>query len=364
MPQNDSVSPKQRSRDLGWGRKVLLALASPALFLGGLEVGIGVWDWLAYGTVLENGQAAELYDLSSPTHLRLHPNVRLDGWKTSIHTNALGYRGAELDPDFPADGIRIWCVGGSTTFDIFAPDDAHAWPALLEKALREALPGRAVEVINAGIPGETAGGSAVLLEMQGPALGLDYVVLYHGANDLRARALPPERRVPASLPFVPRSLERGIAWAQGQGHGAERLPYRLPDEKDIKELEKQVQRLIYAISRVRARPIFATHALRVAPDATGARAQAQAGELSFLLGVHPDATVQWFNAWNRIVVAAAKRSGAPLADVRAAVMSNAENWGDATHFATPGAERAATAVATAVLRDLAQQEVGSPSNGN
>ncbi len=317
-----------------------------------------VWDWFAYGTVLENGQAADLYDRSNPTYLRLRPQVRLDGWKTSIHTNANGFRGAALDPQFPADGLRIWCLGGSTTFDIFAPDDAHTWPALLEAELRAALPGRAVEVINAGIPGEIATGSAALLEKEGLPLDLDYVVLYHGANDIRGRALPPESRSPSPW-FRLRSLERGIAWAQEQGKGAERLHRRLPDAKDEKHLEKQLQRLIYATSRVRARPVFATHALRVAPDSTGQRAQTEAGELSFLLGVHPESTVQWFNTWNRMVVAAAQRSQSPFADVRAAVQSNPENWGDATHFATPGSERAAHAIATAILRDLGVANGGS-----
>ena len=49
-------------------------------------------------------------------------------------------------------------VGGSTTFDVFAPSDSQAWPALLGRN-GDRRPDRVVEVINAGIPGEMIAGN-------------------------------------------------------------------------------------------------------------------------------------------------------------------------------------------------------------
>lgn len=64
--------------------------------------------------------------------------------------NSFGFRGPEFSP-VKEDGVyRIVALGGSTTYGS-GVDDAHTYPALLEKYLN-GISGRRVEVINGGIP--------------------------------------------------------------------------------------------------------------------------------------------------------------------------------------------------------------------
>jgi hypothetical protein len=44
-------------------------------------------------------------------------------------------RGPEIMVPKPDNGLRVWCVGGSTTFDIYAPDNASTWPAVTQDVL-------------------------------------------------------------------------------------------------------------------------------------------------------------------------------------------------------------------------------------
>jgi lysophospholipase L1-like esterase len=101
-------------------------------------------------------------------------------------SNALGFRGREIELPKPAGRYRIVCLGGSTTYSE-AVGDADAYPALLEGMLREARPDRDVEVINAGVPSYTTAESLANLAFRVIDLAPDAIVVYHAANDLRPR---------------------------------------------------------------------------------------------------------------------------------------------------------------------------------
>jgi hypothetical protein len=163
-----------------------LSALSVVLTLALIEGGARLWSFAQYGVRQIDGQPQGLYVSSPGEAPRLQPGIHLKGLLYELSINAMGTRGPELLPQKPSNGLRVWCVGGSTTFDIYAPDDAHTWPAIAQGHLQEAFPDKVVEVINAGVPGEILEGSAAALNRYGRRVGVDVVVLYHGANDLRA----------------------------------------------------------------------------------------------------------------------------------------------------------------------------------
>ncbi len=79
---------------------------------------------------------------------------------------------------------RILCLGDSFTFGIGASDRDHAWPAILQAKLRAALPGRSVDVINAGLPGQNSSTLREHLIERLAAVRPQVVVVCCGINNL------------------------------------------------------------------------------------------------------------------------------------------------------------------------------------
>lgn len=107
------------------------------------------------------------------------------------------FRGKAPDAG-PGHGIRLICVGGSTTYG-HAVEAGEAWPAVLESHLRE-MGLQDVEVINAGVPGY--GTRQVLLHYRRDIAKLqpNYVIVHMGWNGAGA-LVDPRGFVPISVPL-------------------------------------------------------------------------------------------------------------------------------------------------------------------
>jgi lysophospholipase L1-like esterase len=133
---------------------------------------------------------------------RLQPGLRDVLWDmTRVTTNARGLRYARPVGPKPRGTFRILCAGDSVTFGfrvplVFAsrPEDRHPewlpYPARLEKALRAANPGRAVEVIPLAVPGYSSHQGLAWLRRDLAELQPDVVTLLYGWNDIGLRSLP------------------------------------------------------------------------------------------------------------------------------------------------------------------------------
>jgi acyl-CoA thioesterase-1 len=101
--------------------------------------------------------------------------------------------------------IKIVAFGDSLTAGYQLPASA-AFPVQLEKALK--AKGQAVEVVNAGVSGDTSSGGLARLDWSVPE-GTDAVILELGANDM-LRAVDPKVTRQALTEIVRRLKERGI----------------------------------------------------------------------------------------------------------------------------------------------------------
>ena len=133
---------------------------------------------------------------------RLRPNLREVVWDfTVVSTNAEGLRHeGDLGRKQPG-AIRVVCLGDSVTFGYRVPvvwperpnDYARDWlpyPMLLEKALREANPGRRVEVVALAVPGYSSHQGLLWLRRDLARLDPDLVTICFGWNDTVLRARP------------------------------------------------------------------------------------------------------------------------------------------------------------------------------
>ncbi len=104
-----------------------------------------------------------------------HPRLRYH-----VTTNALGYRGEEVELAKPRGVVRILALGDSSTFGQFV-DDAETLSAILQTDLRRA--GFPVQVINAGVPGTTIVDQFEFLQ-RSMALEPDIVLMTFSENDI------------------------------------------------------------------------------------------------------------------------------------------------------------------------------------
>jgi acyl-CoA thioesterase I len=105
----------------------------------------------------------------------------------------------------PDRTLRIVALGDSLTAGFGLPQSA-AFPAVLERALKAR--GRRVEIINAGVSGDTASGGLERLDWSVPD-GTDAVILELGANDM-LRGIDPAVTRQALESIVTRLKGRGI----------------------------------------------------------------------------------------------------------------------------------------------------------
>jgi acyl-CoA thioesterase-1 len=101
--------------------------------------------------------------------------------------------------------VKIVALGDSLTAGPGLPA-ADAFPAQLERALR--AKGQAVEIVNAGVSGDTATGGLARLDWSVPG-GTDAVILELGANDM-LRAIDPAVTREALTKIVERLKQRHI----------------------------------------------------------------------------------------------------------------------------------------------------------
>ena len=331
-------------------KKALLSLFLTVFTLLTLNGLTALGERLAYGAFWVDGRPDGLYHHQSGERPQLRPGAELNGWLYQISINSLGFRGPP--PTAPASNnrIRIWCIGGSTTFDIYAPTDALTWPAQLQGKLQAAHPDKTIEVINAGIPGEIYSGSLTDIQRFAQDIKPDWVVMYHGPNDLRevlslnhqaVGAAPPsilEKGDFALFRLLKRNLQqKRIVPASWSDHHFSR------NHRD--ELERRIHNFLRGIQPLKIRPILVTHAFRAGPDDTGTLAQQNVGEAVLLFQQSPENSIESLDGYNQLVKDTAERFRIPLADVRSAVPSDPRLWGDATHFKAPGSELAAHKIA-------------------
>jgi len=136
----------------------------------------------------------------------------------------------------PRGVFRIVCLGDSVTFGFQVPrmhadgswnrdPEARAYPALLEEWLREANPGRAIEVVPLACPGYSSHQGLAWLRRDISWLEPDVVTALFGWNDICRRNVSDAEAMPTAWPKV---AARGVVsrsqvllhlrrWLSGRG---------------------------------------------------------------------------------------------------------------------------------------------------
>ena len=187
--------------------------------------------------------------------------------------------------------------------------------------MQEAHPNLTIEVINAGVPGEVYWGSKTDFENYHSTLESEFILLYHGPNDLRQVSTTPMHRHgahkthqigPANPGF--HSLLSNQEWAlmrvlAKNGSALQPLQPHWADksvtQNMINDLQNRAQQMIQSAQHRRVQPILATHALRAQAGDTGMSHVLEL--LSPLLQMMPEEVIEGFDAYNDMMRKLEKR---------------------------------------------------------
>jgi lysophospholipase L1-like esterase len=152
------------TKRLSWRGKLLLAVLSPFVAFGAIEVGLRIvgfryepWNEYLWGRTCDELRQTELYRADPELLWTCRPSSVLNlpafGF-LDVHTNSLGLRGPEIPRTRKPGEFRVLCLGESVTFGC-GLRDGETWPERMEESLRAApaLKGRPVRVVNAAVPG-------------------------------------------------------------------------------------------------------------------------------------------------------------------------------------------------------------------
>jgi lysophospholipase L1-like esterase len=171
--------------------RIALVLAAPLAGLLLAEAVVRVFD---IGPIPAPGQEGDIARACDDPELRVE-NIP-GGWMKTLyfdrsHTvvksvearvNGQGFRGPELPLAKEPGTFRIACLGDSQTFG-HGVGEGESWPANLEACLEEHLPGRKIEVLNAGVGGYETEEELALFEKRVRRYRPDLVLLGFFLND-------------------------------------------------------------------------------------------------------------------------------------------------------------------------------------
>ncbi|MBN1611285.1 MAG: SGNH/GDSL hydrolase family protein [Polyangiaceae bacterium] len=296
------------------------------------------------------------------------------GRTVTFTIQAFGVRGRGPRHPGPAQGARVICVGGSTTFG-YMVTDGEEWPAVLERLLQSVGP---VEVVNAGRPGATTWRDYQYLRDRLLPLQPDVVIFYEGFNDMwrgvRRHAAPQEDygRADVGVPAVESPFRVGpeqtwpLRWSFLTARLGKALEWRfepstaLPEPKPealfhpaiVGLYEDNLSAMVRLTRQKGAVPVVTTFA---GCDAAGRGAEETRRCLRYVREEVPplDGTLarRAMDLYRERTRAVAEKEGAYLVDLARLVPHDPRLFADTVHFTPEGERRLAQALATGLLQD-------------
>jgi hypothetical protein len=324
---------------------------------------------------------------------RLEPNqpvVNTAG--NTVHINRLGFRGAEWTWRPETGTLRLVVLGGSAAFCYQVSDDAHTWPAQLERMLAARLPGP-VEVLNLGLPGYDTANSKVNYLFTGRALLPHVVLVYHTWNDLKflipideARGGEVPRDALSGRPSTgtnPSFLERVFRRLQivrradlvltrmrAEARENRYTSLEKAGERAHKPLgprawrwfQKNFEDVVDFVQSDSALPVLVSQSTLVKKENLGDKALRQVIRNNYVGMTLPRLADTYVEA-TRVIETVAREKGALYIDGYSAVPPDLKHLHDHVHLLDPGAQRLAETIARGLLEDVRFMETARRVQG-
>lgn len=276
------------------------------------------------------------------------PNIKdpHPGDDLEFTTNTLGFRSPEI-AHAPVPGeLRIAVVGASTVAGAYARTNSLTFPHLLETRLRQAMPGRQVNVINAGVEGYTVRDIDTLVERAIIPLRPNLLLIYPGFNDMTSICRAGARKASAALQPVPApGLPRWVLSRELIAKNT--LPLRAaPVRTGQADLKKNfpafygatLAKTVTKLEAAGIKPVLMTVARGFKPNdgASGRRMATTALFYNHCLDF--DRLNEAGALFNQVIADVARARGTSLIDLGNMMPSGPTHFVDAAHFTRAGEE--------------------------
>lgn len=348
-------------------RLALTRAGQLVVFLLAAEAASRLEDRVRLGVPLaENRYSHDNLVLRGPETPRGRPHAVYRKWKL----NRYGFRGPEIEQEPDPGRTRVMVLGASEAFGLHE-SERKEFPAQLDAALGR--DGGSYEVINAAIPGMTAGSMIRNWEHWSSRFRPQVVVIYASPlfylNDTprpagRPVAAAPERTAPpefgsrflgrireaVELPeFVVRWRRRRLIASLEAAKGPDWF-FRSAPEDRLERYLADVRTLISSIRSRDAEPILLTHAIRSSPPLSVEERAQLDGMRSILPRATAEAIVEFESEANRAVGRLGAEQHVETLDVAGALSGRDDCFADLVHFNDRGAAAIAGLVAEGVRR--------------
>jgi lysophospholipase L1-like esterase len=285
-------------------------------------------------------------------------------------------RGEEFPKIKPPGEIRIMCLGGSTTAGEEV-GESQTYPAQLQTILRSDIPGNNIRVINAGVPSYDVPRSWTYYGLRLYEFAPDFVLIYHGFNDLLANAAGDVGVLPSlnysGMPLSPFVFEgdarRGgflgslftpirsiiahsdlltllyYGWQTGTSRW--RSSVSAPSQRGIEAYLACYRALVRDIQATGATPVIATFAISYPGNFSASDEKKIAASLR-MGSLPPEVGKQIIDMQNQSVVRMSRELGLPLCDLAAAVPQDRSHFVDSCHLTAEGNHTVAAALARTI----------------
>lgn len=284
-------------------------------------------------------------DPNDPLVRRLIPGAVVGPMSINSH----GFRGPEVATPKPAGTVRLAFLGASTTFCAEVSANDKVWPAQVAHTLGAT---RAVDYVNAAVPGTRLEQTQRLLDEKLAALEPDVIVFYEATNELSfdTRNLARERGLYRDVSgFSDWLAHHSVFFELAQKNlqvmtrasaaqvSADKLTFE-PRELS-REFEQRLRKLV-ASAQARAKVVaLVTFASRVRRGLSPDEMEAALVTASYYMPyMSSDGLIAGFEEYNRVIRQVAAETGSILIEAENLVPATPEYYTDSVHFTDTGAE--------------------------
>jgi lysophospholipase L1-like esterase len=274
-------------------------------------------------------------------------------------TNTLGFRSPEITP-LPAQGeLRIAVVGASTVSGAYAKTNGDTFPQRLEGRLRRAMPGRPVNVINAGIEGYTVVEMEQLVERAIIPLRPHAVVIYPGFNDMVDICRASSRKAgiplhPVAVPELPRwvmtreLIAKNTLALRGTPVRAEKVDLRTRFPASYR---RSIEAMVRKLEAAEIKPVLLTVARAFKPGDGEAGKRMATTALFYNHCLDYDGLNEAGGMFNQAITDVAMARGTLLIDLGQLMPSGPKLFVDAAHFSHAGEDFSAELIYRKLVND-------------
>jgi len=274
-------------------------------------------------------------------------------------TNSLGFRSPEI-PLAPQPGeLRIAVVGASTVAGAYAKTNSVTFPHLLQERLRQAMPGRLVNVINAGVEGYTVSEIDTLVERAIIPLRPHLVVIYPGFNDMAGICRVNTSKASVALQPLPSpTLPRWVLTREIISKNT--LPMREVPVRaapvDVKtrfpaSYGETLERTMRRLETAGIKPVLLTVARAFKPEDGEAGRRLATTALFYNYCLDYDGLNEAGSLFNQTIADVARTHGSTLIDLGKMMPSGPTHFVDAAHFTRAGEELSSELIFQELVND-------------